>query len=219
MPCLIKGIPVFGIENYPGFVAAAVILNLTPGADTLYILTRSIAQGSRAGLMSVAGIMSGCVVHVLAAAFGLSLILTTSATAFFLVKWAGALYLIFLGIKALTTRTPAFEAQNSRFSNKDLATIYRQGVITNVLNPKVALFFLSFLPQFINPANADGPLPFLALGGTFLVTGTLWCLVLTRTATRMTHMLRENAGIGMWMQRLSGIVFIGFGVNLALNSR
>jgi len=81
------------------------------------------------------------------------------------------------------------------------------------------LFFLSFLPQFINPANADGPLPFLVLGGTFLVTGTLWCLVLTRTATRMTCMLRENAGIGMWMQKLSGIVFIGFGVSLALNSR
>lgn len=209
----------FGIENYAGFVAAAIILNLTPGADTLYILTRSIAQGSRAGLVSVAGIMSGCVVHVLAAAFGLSLILTTSATAFFLVKWAGAIYLIFLGVRALTTRAPAFETQNSRFSNKDLVTIYRQGMITNILNPKVALFFLSFLPQFINPANADGPLPFLVLGGTFLVTGTLWCLVLTRTATRMTRMLRENAGIGMWMQKLSGIVFIGFGVSLALNSR
>ncbi|MGM0395285.1 MAG: LysE family translocator [Thermodesulfobacteriota bacterium] len=209
----------FGIENYAGFVAAAIILNLTPGADTLYILTRSIAQGSRAGLVSVAGIMSGCVVHVLAAAFGLSLILTTSATAFFLVKWAGAIYLIFLGIRALTTRAPAFETQSSRFSNKDLVAIYRQGMITNILNPKVALFFLSFLPQFINPANTDGPLPFLFLGGTFLVTGTLWCLVLTRTATRMTRMLRENAGIGMWMQKLSGIVFIGFGVSLALNSR
>ncbi len=89
----------FGIENYAGFVAAAIILNLTPGADTLYILTRSIAQGSRAGLVSVAGIMSGCVVHVLAAAFGLSLILTTSAFAFFLVKWTGALYLIFWASK------------------------------------------------------------------------------------------------------------------------
>lgn len=209
----------FGIENYAGFVAAAIILNLTPGADTLYILTRSIAQGSRAGLVSVAGIMSGCVVHVLAAAFGLSLILTTSATAFFLVKWAGAIYLIFLGIRALTTRAPAFETQSSRFSNKDLVAIYRQGMITNILNPKVALFFLSFLPQFINAGNTDGPLPFLFLGGTFLVTGTLWCLVLTRTATRMTRMLRENAGIGMWMQKLSGIVFIGFGVSLALNSR
>ena len=209
----------FGIENYAGFLAAAVILNLTPGADTLYILTRSIAQGPRAGRVSVAGIMSGCVVHVLAAAFGLSLILTTSATAFFVVKWAGALYLIFLGIRALSTRTPAFETRDTRFSNKDLISIYRQGMITNMLNPKVALFFLSFLPQFINPASADGPFPFLLLGGTFLVTGTIWCLILTRTATRMTHMLRDNAGVGMWMQKLSGLIFIGFGVSLALKSR
>lgn len=209
----------FGIENYAGFLAAAIILNLTPGADTLYILTRSIAQGSRAGLVSVAGIMSGCVVHVLTAAFGLSLILSTSATAFFLVKWAGAFYLIFLGIRALITRTPAFETRNSRFSNNELITIYRQGMLTNILNPKVALFFLSFLPQFINPDHAAGPLPFLVLGGTFLVTGTLWCLILTRTATRMTHVLRENARIGMWMQKLSGIVFIGFGVSLALDPR
>jgi threonine/homoserine/homoserine lactone efflux protein len=92
-------------------------------------------------------------------------------------------------------------------------------MITNILNPKVALFFLSFLPQFINPDYAAGPVPFLVLGGTFLVTGTLWCLILTRTATRMTHMLRENTGIGIWMQKISGIIFIGFGVNLVLNSR
>jgi len=209
----------FGIENYAGFVAAAIILNLTPGADTLYILTRSIAQGSRAGLMSVAGIMSGCVVHVLAAAFGLSLILSTSAVAFFLVKWAGALYLIFLGIKALISSTPAFEARVSRFTHKDLFTIYKQGVITNVLNPKVALFFLSFLPQFIDPAHARGPLPFLLLGGTFLFTGTIWCLILTRTATRMTLTFRENARIGIWMQKLSGIIFIAFGLKLALDTR
>jgi threonine/homoserine/homoserine lactone efflux protein len=207
----------FGIENYAGFVAAAVILNLTPGADTLYILTRSIAQGPKAGLVSVAGIMSGCVIHVLAAAFGLSLILSTSAVAFFAVKWAGAAYLIFLGLRALTTRTPAFETGTYRFSHRDLAQIYRQGVITNVLNPKVALFFLSFLPQFINPADARGPLPFLALGGTFLFTGTLWCLVLARTATRMTRTLRENKRIGIWMQKLSGMVFILFGVKLALD--
>ncbi|MEE4364424.1 MAG: LysE family translocator [Desulfotignum sp.] len=208
----------FGIENYAGFVAAAVILNLTPGADTMYILTRSIAQGSRAGLVSVAGIMSGCVVHVLAAAFGLSLILSTSALAFFLVKWAGALYLIFLGIRMLISTTPAFETQNSRFADKDLVTIYKQGVITNVLNPKVALFFLSFLPQFINPENARGPLPFLALGGTFLFTGTIWCLILTKAASRMTQTLRENARIGSWMQKLSGIVFIAFGLKLALDN-
>ncbi|MCF8113921.1 MAG: LysE family translocator [Desulfotignum sp.] len=209
----------FGIENYAGFLAAAVILNLTPGADTMYILTRSIAQGPRAGLVSVAGIMSGCVVHVLAAAFGLSLILSTSAVAFFLVKWAGALYLIFLGIKSLTTRTPAFETRNRQFTDKDLVTIYKQGVITNVLNPKVALFFLSFLPQFINPANARGSLPFLILGGTFLFTGTIWCLILTRSAARMTRTFRENPKTGILMQKLSGIIFIAFGLKLALDTR
>jgi threonine/homoserine/homoserine lactone efflux protein len=215
----LKGAFMFGIENYTGFVAAAIILNLTPGADTLYILTRSIAQGSRAGLVSVAGIMSGCVVHVLAAAFGLSLILSTSAIAFFLVKWAGALYLIYLGIKALTSRVPAFETRHTRFSDRDLITIYKQGVITNVLNPKVALFFLSFLPQFINPADALGPLPFLVLGGTFLFTGTIWCLILTRAAGLMTRTLRENARIGIWMQKLSGVVFILFGLKLAFDAR
>jgi threonine/homoserine/homoserine lactone efflux protein len=209
----------FGIENYTGFVAAAILLNLTPGSDTLYILTRSIAQGSRAGLVSVAGIMSGCVIHVLAAAFGLSLILSTSAAAFFMVKWAGALYLIFLGIRTLRTASPLFEGAHHRFSHNDLMTIYRQGVVTNVLNPKVALFFLSFLPQFINPSDAQGPLPFLVLGGTFLFTGTLWCLVLTRAATRMTQTLRKNRRISIWMQKLSGIVFIGFGVRLALDER
>lgn len=209
----------FGIENYAGFVLAAIILNLTPGADTMYILTRSIAQGKRAGLVSVAGIMSGCVVHVLCAAFGLSLILSTSAFAFSLVKWAGAFYLIFLGIKALLDRSPAFESRDNLFTGKDLAKIYRQGVFTNVLNPKVALFFLSFLPQFIDPAAAAaGPLPFLLLGGTFLVTGTIWCLVLTRAAALMTRTLRNNDRIGTWMQRLSGIIFIGFGLKLALDS-
>lgn len=209
----------FGIENYPGFILAAILLNLTPGADTLYILTRSIAQGPRAGLVSVAGIMSGCVVHVLAAAFGLSLILSTSATAFFLVKAAGALYLIFLGLKTLLTKTLIFETGNTLFPAKDLAKIYRQGVITNVLNPKVALFFLSFLPQFINPQAAQGPLPFLILGATFLVTGTVWCLILTRTAAQMTRGLRNNERMGAFLQKLSGLVFIGFGLKLAFDSK
>lgn len=210
----------FGIENYAGFVLACVILNITPGADTFYILTRSIAQGKRAGLLSVAGIMSGCVVHVLCAAFGLSLILSTSALAFCLVKWAGALYLIFLGIKALTGSHPAFSDPQQPLAQKgELTLVYRQGVITNVLNPKVALFFLSFLPQFINADAATGPLPFLVLGGTFLFTGTVWCLVLTWMAARFTRSLRENERIGSYLQKASGIIFIGFGVKLALDSK
>jgi RhtB (resistance to homoserine/threonine) family protein len=209
----------FGIENYTGFVVAAIILNLTPGVDTLYILTRSVAQGRRAGLVSVAGIMTGCVVHVLSAAFGLSLILSASAAAFTTIKWAGAFYLIFLGIKTLMNKQTAFETADRKFAPKDLVVIYRQGVITNVLNPKVALFFLSFLPQFINPHAVQGPLPFLVLGCTFLVTSSIWFMVLTGTAARMTHTLRNNRRIGLILQKISGTIFIGFGLKLAFDSQ
>ncbi len=209
----------FGIENYTGFIIASIILNLTPGVDTMYILTRSVSQGRRAGLVSVAGIMTGCVVHVLSAAFGLSLILTTSATAFTIIKWAGAFYLIFLGIKTLMDKKTAFETVGSLFATRDLMKIYRQGVITNVLNPKVALFFLSFLPQFINPLAVQGPLPFLVLGCTFLATSSIWFMVLTGTASQMTDTLRNNHRIGLIMQKISGIIFIGFGLKLAFDSK
>ncbi|MCP4723020.1 MAG: LysE family translocator [Desulfobacteraceae bacterium] len=209
----------FGIENYTGFIIAAIILNLTPGVDTMYILTRSVSQGKRAGLVSVAGIMTGCVVHVLCAAFGLSLILSTSARAFTIIKWAGAFYLIFLGLKILMDKKTAFETADNKFAPGDLLKIYQQGVITNVLNPKVALFFLSFLPQFINPSAAQGPLPFLILGSTFLVTSSIWFMVLTGTAALMTNTLRNNHRIGLVMQKISGMIFIGFGLKLAFDSK
>ncbi|RLB94524.1 MAG: LysE family translocator [Deltaproteobacteria bacterium] len=207
----------FGIQNYTGFIVAAIILNLTPGIDTMYILTRSVSQGKKAGLVSVAGIMSGCIVHVLFAAFGLSLILSTSAMVFILVKWAGACYLIYLGIKTLFERNKSFKPSQLEYAAKDLIKIYKQGVITNVLNPKVGLFFLSFLPQFINPDNVNGPLPFLILGATFLATGTIWCLILTWSAALMTNTLRKNKTVGVVLQKLSGIVFVGFGVKLAFS--
>ncbi|MCG8688853.1 MAG: LysE family translocator [Desulfobacterales bacterium] len=209
----------FGIENYTGFIIAAIILNLTPGADTFYVLTRCVAQGRKAGLVSVAGIMTGCVVHVLCAAFGLSVILSTSALVFNLVKWAGALYLIYLGIRTLMDKSPAFDDNNGPIANGNLALIYRQGIITNVLNPKVALFFLSFLPQFININQASGPIPFLLLGGTFLLTGTTWLLILAGAAALMTRTLRGNNKIGLILQKLSGIIFIGFGLKLAFDSK
>lgn len=209
----------FGIENYTGFIIAAIILNLTPGVDTLYILTRSVSQGKSAGLVSVAGIMSGCLVHVLFAAFGLSLILSTSAIVFALVKWAGACYLIYLGIKTILEKNIIFQTSVSDLDTGNLKKIYGQGILTNILNPKVGLFFISFLPQFINPHQANGPLPFLILGGTFLITGTIWCLVLTWTAALMSRTLRANKTAGVVLQKLSGIVFVGFGIKLAFSSR
>lgn len=208
----------FGIENYPGFIIAAILLNLTPGADTLYILTRSISQGRTAGLVSVAGIMSGCLIHVLCATFGLSLLLSRSAFVFMLVKWAGALYLIYLGINILLKKNNASDPASSPHKAISLIKTYKQGMLTNVLNPKVGLFFLSFLPQFINPNHANGPISFLVLGGTFLVTGTIWCLFLSLTATAMTHTLNRNKIAGILLQRLSGIVFIGFGLKLGFDN-
>ena len=205
----------FGIENYMGFILVGILLNLTPGSDTIYILTRSMAQGKKAGIASVLGIETGCLIHTLLAALGLSLILRSSATLYLFVKYAGAGYLAYLGLKMLAARAPIFENKNLSFERSDLLKIYRQGILTNVLNPKVALFFLSFLPQFINANNAYGPLPFLMLGGTFMATGAVWCSILAYSASSMTNTLRNNEKIGKFMQKVSGTVFIGLGLQLA----
>ena len=207
----------FGIENYFAFLIAGILLNLTPGADTIYILTRSIAQGRRAGIYSVLGITSGSLIHTLFAAFGLSVILSTSAMIFNIIKYLGALYLCYLGIRMLLKRSQILEGQNILFKKNRSLQVYRQGLITNLFNPKVALFFLSFLPQFINTDNAYGAIPFLLLGATFITTGTIWCLVLAYSASFMTKLLRRNKSIGMSMQKLSDAVFIILGLKLALN--
>ncbi len=207
----------FGIENYFGFIIAAIILTLTPGADTMYILTRSAAQGKDAGLVSVAGVISGCVVHVLCAAFGLSMILSTSAVIFSMVKWAGALYLMYLGIKMFKEKNQILQTSLNDREPKALIKIYKQGIVTNILNPKVGLFFISFLPQFINQDIASGPLPFLYLGATFLVIGTIWSIFIAFAASYMTNTLRNNKRAESLLYKLSGIIFIGFGLKIAFN--
>ena len=137
----------FGTEHFWLFVASGLLLNITPGQDTLYIVTRSVAQGRAAGLWSVLGIASGSGVHTLAAAFGLSAILATSAHAFTIVKLAGAAYLVYLGVKMLLERpSPAPAGVEPPLRHESAWAVYRAAVLTNVLNPKVALFFLAFLP-------------------------------------------------------------------------
>jgi threonine/homoserine/homoserine lactone efflux protein len=135
----------YGIENYVGFVIAGILLNLTPGADTMYILTRSISQGRRAGVYSVLGIGSGCLIHTILAAFGLSIILAKSALAFNIIKYVGVAYLVYLGIKMIMEKNNLFDNKTQQLETTKLVKIYQQGLLTNVLNPKVALFFLSFL--------------------------------------------------------------------------
>lgn len=207
----------FGIENYTAFILAGILLNLTPGSDTIYILTRSVAQGRRAGVVSALGISTGGVIHTLFAAFGLSLILTQSQTLFMIVKYVGAAYLVYLGIKMVFSRQSKLELPSGGNPKISLAVIYRQGILCNTLNPKVALFFISFLPQFISPEASHGPLPFIILGATFLLTGTLWCLFLAYAASMATKTLRGNSIISWSLQKLSGLVFVGLGAQLAFN--
>ncbi len=209
----------FGIENYIGFLITGTILNLTPGTDTMYILTRSIAQGRKAGYYSVYGIVSGGLIHTLFASFGLSIILAKSAVAFSIIKYMGVAYLVYLGIKMLIDKSNVFENDKSNIERMDLKKIYRQGILTNVLNPKVALFFLAFLPQFINEEYAQGTIPFLLLGLTFMATGTIWCLFLAYSSSLITGTLRKNGKMGKVMQKLSGLIFIGLGLKLLISKQ
>jgi threonine/homoserine/homoserine lactone efflux protein len=209
----------FGIINFETFVIAGLLLNLTPGVDTMYILSRSIAQGKKAGVYSALGIATGALFHVVFATLGLSIILAQSALAFEIVKYLGAGYLIYLGVKTLlNTNHDTFnlEQKSTRISNKK---IYISGILTNILNPKVALFFLAFLPQFIDPSHAHNSLPFLILGAVFLFTGTGWCLILALFAAKLSDKIRENYTIKFWLDKITGAVFVLLGIKLAMSKQ
>ena len=211
----------FGIENYLGFIAAAILLNITPGSDTMYIITRSVSQGQKAGFYSVLGITSGALIHTLLAALGLSVLLANSPIAFLIVKYIGASYLCYLGFKMLTSKQAPLITNNVQ-DHKNIATmkpfnywqIYKQGVLTNTFNPKVALFFVAFFPQFIDPSYAHSMLSFLVLGLTFATTGLIWCSCLTLLASKFSKNLRKNPAIESVLNKISGVVFMGLGVKL-----
>ncbi|MDB5232008.1 MAG: yrhP [Chitinophagaceae bacterium] len=207
-----------GITNLPAFIAAGILLNVSPGADTMYILGRSIAQGRKAGIYSALGIVSGVFVHITFAALGLSLIVARSAMVFSVIKYAGAVYLAYLGIQMLLKKS------NQVFSmaeedTKSLKKLYISGVLTNVLNPKVALFFLVFLPQFIIPSAAGNPLPFFILGIIFLIPGTIWCLLLALFSSMLATKIKGNISAASWINKITGGIFIALGLRLAFVSK
>jgi threonine/homoserine/homoserine lactone efflux protein len=208
----------FGIHDFGLFLCAGVLLNLTPGPDTVYILGRSIAHGRRAGVASALGICVGSIFHTCVAAFGLSAFLATSAWAFSAVKLAGAAYLIFLGLRALLQREYDLHVP-AKFKQSDPVAAFRQGILTNVLNPKVAFFFLAFLPQFIDSATPSKMPAFLMLGLTFVMTGTIWCLLLAWFAAAFSARLRGNAAIAALLNRAVGSLFIFLGLRLAVAAR
>ncbi|MFO1245981.1 MAG: LysE family translocator [Ramlibacter sp.] len=203
------------------FVAAGLLLNLTPGPDVLYIVTNALRGGRRAGVVAACGITAGCFVHIFAAALGVSALLATSATAFAVLKWLGAAYLVYVGLRMLLARAPdttnliAPHADSMRAGG--MKGIFFRGFWTNALNPKVALFFLAFLPQFIGPAVEHKALAFLLLGLLFNFNGLWvnvgWALAAAWLASRATTLQK-----GMhWLDRIAGAMFVGFGLKLALS--
>ncbi|MDK2124890.1 LysE family translocator [Parachitinimonas caeni] len=201
-----------GIDNLGTFVAAGLVLNLLPGPDNFYIVGRGLAQGRKAAVLSAVGIALGSLSHTVLAALGLSAVLAQSALAFTIVKWVGALYLVWLGWGLLrqTAAQPDFSVDPAVSGRR----ILWQGWLTNLLNPKVALFFLAFLPQFIDAKVANGPLPFLLLGTLFTVNGLIWCLMLAFFSAEMGRYLRRSQTLARWLNRLTGWMFIGLAVNL-----
>jgi threonine/homoserine/homoserine lactone efflux protein len=199
-----------GITNLWAFMAAGLLLNLTPGPDTFYILGRSTAQGSRVGLLSALGIGLGSLGHTLLAAFGLSALLATSAMAFLAVKLLGAGYLLWLGVKMLR-RPGSSVAATGELAVARPGRILREAFLTNLFNPKVALFFLAFLPQFVKPGATA--VSFVILGLTFVATGLLWCALLALLSARLGDWLRRK-GVAQRLDQLCGGLFILLGINL-----
>ena len=205
----------YAIENLGAFIIAGILLNLTPGQDTLYILGQSLSNGRKAGIISVFGISTGALIHILFASLGLSAILMTSALLFSIIKYIGAAYLIYLGVSALRKRTKNPKQHNFKHGQMKYDRIYRRGIITNLLNPKVAIFFLSFLPQFINPSYTSSPIPFVILGGIFICTGTIWCIVVALASSSMAQLLNTKPIFRPLMEKIAGSIFILLGLKLA----
>jgi threonine/homoserine/homoserine lactone efflux protein len=207
--------PVLGIHHYWLFLATAIVLVITPGQDTFFILGRSLAGGRPAGIAAALGITAGSVLHTLAAALGLSALLATSPYAFMAVKFAGAAYLIYMGIQALLSRASGLPAADAPVSSDGRWSAFRQGVLTNLLNPKVALFFLALMPQFIETTSTHKVGAFLALGLSFVTLGVAWCVVLAIAAAELRGAFLRRPSMAQVLNKVAGAMFIALGLRLA----
>lgn len=202
------------------FLTAAVVLNISPGPDLIYILSRTIAQGTRVGLASAAGVCSGAIVHVLAAAFGLSAILATSALAFTIVKYVGAAYLVYLGIQALRSRGSALEVDTLK--EKTVVTpwqAFRQGVLVDVLNPKAAIFFMAFLPQFVRADHGSTSAQLVVLGLLVILVAIIIESLFVLAAARSANFFHRSPRVSALLDRALGTVFVSLGIRLALTEQ
>ncbi len=217
----------FGIHDLALFVVSGLLLNIMPGPDSLLIMTRSATQGWRAGSAAALGIGTGTFVHIVGAALGLSAILATSAAAFTVVKLAGAAYILYLAACMLLSKRSEGGSNCAtaplKIAPLPYRRIYAQGILTNVLNPKVALFFLAFVPQFIDANAPHKALAFLLLGAIFNINGMLWChalaLFTAGFAAKSSARLKQNPAVAQWLNRATGGLFVWLGVKLALEKQ
>jgi threonine/homoserine/homoserine lactone efflux protein len=200
------------------FAFASFMLNITPGADMLYVATRSTSQGVKAGIVSALGIMAGCIVHLAAAIVGLSAIIASSAIAFSIIKNAGAVYLIYLGFTSFFGKHNAFRPDKET-PHQSLRKIFWQGAVTNVLNPKVALFFLAFLPQFIHAGRGNTQMQILFLGAWFNISGTIVNILVALLFGKMGNWLAKKEWFIRWQHKITGLLLFGLGIKVALSSR
>jgi RhtB (resistance to homoserine/threonine) family protein len=209
-----------GIHDLWLFLMAGVLLNITPGPDMALIIARSTRQGTRAGIVAALGIGAGTFIHIAAAAIGISALIVTSALAFTVLKWVGALYLIYLGIQMLRSSFQLKEpvAAPQFLPALALRQVFLQGVLTNVLNPKVAMFFLAFLPQFVDVDAQSKIAAFVTLGLLFDAVGTAWNIVVAWFAGKLAA-TSSFGRLKVWLERTIGALFVGVGVRLALAER
>jgi len=206
------------INDFLLFALASLILNLTPGNDMIYVASRSAGQGIKAGIISSFGIMVGCLAHITAAVAGLSAIISRSATAFDIIKYVGAAYLVYLGIKSLISKKSSFQLTD-KLERIPYKKIFWQGVVTNVLNPKVALFFLAFLPPFINIKAAHPQWQILFLGVWFACSGTTVNIIVAILFGKMGTWLSRSPRYVRVQEKITGLLLIGLGIKVALTSK
>ncbi len=208
-----------GIENFSAFAFTALLFIMTPGMDTVFVLNKTISQGKISGAYAALGVNAGVIVHTLFAALGLSILVAQSPYAFKAIKYVGALYIIYLGIMQLQKKIDP-SLVNSVIQNKTTRkSNFTSGFMTNALNPKVALFFLAFFPQFIKSTHLQSPVPFMLLGLTYTLIGIVWYLCLTYFAGTFTKKLKNNPNTHLWINRFSGVIFVLMGVGIAFGGQ
>lgn len=208
-----------GIVNYLTFIVTAFVFIITPGMDTVFVLNKSIGEGKKAGIYSTLGLNTGVLGHTIFAALGLSLIVAKSAMTFMVIKYLGAAYLLYLGISKLISKDSLINIDPATRTGKTNQQNFISGFFTNILNPKVALFFLAFFPQFIKPELSGSPLPFIVLGLTCAVLGSIWFFLLSFFAAYFSRSITENPAAGKWLNKISGAAFVVMGLKIAFTKR